>query len=563
MSASFRAAEFVASIGVNIHMEGYVDAASLQPLLSALDYLGVNHPRTVASAGILQSPDVLGAMADQGLVFDMVLPSGKAPETIVAALDDIAILHPGTIGAIEGPNEVNNWPVTYNGRTGLAAAIDFMDAAAAAVRASPSLAGVDLYDLTGAARSTKLAADGADFVNLHPYPQDGGQPFRFLQTRIAQHALPDKGLVITESGYQTGATANGWEAVDELAQAKLTLNLLADATILGVARTFLYQLKDYADPTGATVDRNLGLFDPAYQPKPVARAIHDLMAILADPGAGADSFATHALDFALSGLPAMGNSLLLEKSSGVHDIMVWAEPDIWNQAGHKAITVAARPVTITFAANVDVQVFDPLLSDVAIASYLGVNRVKIVVSDHPLIVEVVGGAHSATSDSAEYHAAISLSGLAGNDLLNGGMGNDQLNGGGGSDTLAGGAGADLLYGAAGADQLWGNAGADMFRYKTLGDSPGSASGRDQIMDFSVRDGDRIDLSILDANLVARGFNGFWLGGDRFSHRAGELIQASLDDGFLLQGDSNGDGFADFSIMLRQCLEPLKSESLVF
>ena len=159
-------------------MEGYVDAVSLQPLLSALDWLGVNQVRTMATAGILQAPEVIAAIAARGLVLDMVLPSGKAPEATVAALADLALLPAGTIGAIEGLNEVNNWPVTCNGRTGLAAAIAFMDTAAA-VRASPSLAGVELYDLTGASRSTQLAADGADDVNLHPFHRTAANPTGF------------------------------------------------------------------------------------------------------------------------------------------------------------------------------------------------------------------------------------------------------------------------------------------------------------------------------------------------------------------------------------------------
>ncbi|KGA01782.1 hypothetical protein KP05_11020 [Cobetia amphilecti] len=90
-----------------------------------------------------------------------------------------------------------------------------------------------------------------------------------------------------------------------------------------------------------------------------------------------------------------------------------------------------------------------------------------------------------------------LNGGLGSDRLEGGGGNDTLRGGSGNDTLAGGSGNDLLVGGSGNDILTGGDGADTFQWLS-GHDINSEGGRatDTITDFSVADGDVIDLSDL-------------------------------------------------------------------
>ena len=96
----------------------------------------------------------------------------------------------------------------------------------------------------------------------------------------------------------------------------------------------------------------------------------------------------------------------------------------------------------------------------------------------------------------------SLDGGAGNDALTGGTGRDMLLGGEGADRLLGEAGADTLQGGAGADVMFGGAGADVFRFTSLSDSASTA--QDRVSDFSLADGDLIDLSAIDADAIAAG-----------------------------------------------------------
>lgn len=556
MPTAMRAADFVGSFGVDIHLATLNNAAKTASTIKALDYLGIDHVREAASPALLTGNGIAFKLAQAGVKFDWLLLPNRDPIDSIARIADFARANPGSVAAIEGPNEINNWPVSYGGRTGVDAAYAFLDTAVTAAKATPALQGIDIYNLTGAPRAAALLNNSAEYANIHPYPQFGAQPYDVLATRIGLHGVPNKGMVITEAGYHTGIGNTAWEGVDQLTQAKLTLNLLADATKLGVAHTYLYQLIDYADPTGVNPDKNLGLFNKDFTAKPVATAIHNLTSILADEGPRAESFATHAVDYRLSGLPAGGNSLLLEKSSGVHDLLLWAEPDIWDEANDRPIAVAASTSHVDLGGRAyDVTVYDPLVSDKAIATYTNVTSVDVAVSDHPVIVELtdrsglprpVAGNDAAPEIVAP---ALQLSGGKAVDTLTGGAGHDTLKGLAGHDRLLGGAGNDTLIGGAGGDQLTGGAGADLFVLKAVGESKVSPADRDTILDFSHAQGDRIDLSALDANVRVAGNQAFFLGGSTFTKKAGELIQVATAEGLVLHGDMNGDGRADFGMLL--------------
>ncbi|MGD9863017.1 MAG: calcium-binding protein [Pseudodonghicola sp.] len=138
-----------------------------------------------------------------------------------------------------------------------------------------------------------------------------------------------------------------------------------------------------------------------------------------------------------------------------------------------------------------------------------------------------------------------LRGDAGNDRLLGGAGNDTLFGGSGKDKLFGGGGRDRLDGGAGADELTGNRGADTFVFASAKQANG-----DRITDFSRAQGDKIDLSKIDADTSAKRDQAFDLiGTDAFSGTAGELRIWKARGDTHVAGDVNGDGIADFRITL--------------
>jgi Ca2+-binding RTX toxin-like protein len=153
-----------------------------------------------------------------------------------------------------------------------------------------------------------------------------------------------------------------------------------------------------------------------------------------------------------------------------------------------------------------------------------------------------------------------LNGLGGNDTLIGLDGNDTLNGGIGNDNLQGGGGIDRLIGGNGTDSLTGGLGADSFVFNTKAESVKGVA-RDSILDFSHTDGDRIDLSAIDANSSKSGNQAFhFVDGDELSqsfaayHRShGKaqwygVIRVTADN--IVQADINGDGKADFEIAVQ-------------
>ncbi len=127
-----------------------------------------------------------------------------------------------------------------------------------------------------------------------------------------------------------------------------------------------------------------------------------------------------------------------------------------------------------------------------------------------------------------------------NDQIFGDNGKDLLLGGDGDDYLDGGNAVDILDGGAGNDTMRGGNGNDIFVISDLG-------GVDEILDFRQRK-ESIDLSGLDA-IDGGGMDAFdWIGSGAFSNTAGELRAYRSGGDNFVEGDTNGDGIADFTII---------------
>jgi serralysin len=141
-------------------------------------------------------------------------------------------------------------------------------------------------------------------------------------------------------------------------------------------------------------------------------------------------------------------------------------------------------------------------------------------------------------------ADLNGTGNALNNALTGNDGNNLLNGGAGNDLLLGGAGNDTLIGGLGADTLIGGAGADRFVFNALNEL-GKGGLRDIIIDFNSLDGDQLDFSKFDANLLKAGVNKFSFIDSNDFTAAGQLRFVD----HVLYGNVNGDLGADFEIQL--------------
>jgi hypothetical protein len=236
-SSPLRASDFVKTIGVNAHVSWtqypYNDTSKV---ISAMDYLGVDNLRDYINSS---SFPIFKQLAAAGVKFDLLLNPVVGLNNYIGWAHTLAQTYPGSVVALEGPNEVDNWPVSYNGITGYAGAVATQQALFTAANADPILANVPVYNLTLAGiDSAEYAAIGnvaayTDFANVHTYYQAGQQSwgYSFSDTRYTlqgyinsgQWSAPGRPTVITETGSTTSpGSAIG---VTEDVQAKLPLRL--------------------------------------------------------------------------------------------------------------------------------------------------------------------------------------------------------------------------------------------------------------------------------------------------------------------------------------------------
>ncbi|WP_277759234.1 M10 family metallopeptidase C-terminal domain-containing protein [Pseudomonas sp. A34-9] len=126
------------------------------------------------------------------------------------------------------------------------------------------------------------------------------------------------------------------------------------------------------------------------------------------------------------------------------------------------------------------------------------------------------------------------------------LGSDNLNGTGNTlnNTITGNAANNILDGGAGIDTLIGGTGADTFVFAAVNEM-GIGANRDVITDFNSLQGDKIDLTKFDANLLSAGVNGFsFIGANAFTG-AGQLRFVD----HVLSGNVSGNAGADFEIQL--------------
>jgi len=128
----------------------------------------------------------------------------------------------------------------------------------------------------------------------------------------------------------------------------------------------------------------------------------------------------------------------------------------------------------------------------------------------------------------------------GNALANVLVGNSYAN------TLTGGDGADILSGGFGKDTLTGNAEADTFKFNYATESAIDTN-RDVVTDFLSSQGDKIDLSVIDAIPATAGDQAFnFIGTQAFGADATGQLRF---EGGVVFGSTDADSLAEFSIAL--------------
>ncbi len=154
--------------------------------------------------------------------------------------------------------------------------------------------------------------------------------------------------------------------------------------------------------------------------------------------------------------------------------------------------------------------------------------------------------------------ADTLEGGAGRDSLTGDAFANILLGGGGNDVLSAGSGNDRLSGGRGQDKLTGGSGSDVFVFDDR-ETGASKTKADYILDFSRRQGDRIDLKAVDANTKKRGDQKFtFIGDDTSFSKAGQVRFEKTKGATYVYLNTDSDKAAEAVIKLKGALEVQKS-----
>jgi hypothetical protein len=399
-------AQFLASLGVNTHVaQGY----DYEKYVPALKYLGVNAVRD--SAGNI--PNLVALHRETGVLIDIfnagdlqgLLRAGRTLATANALL------------SFEGANEPNNFPITYNGQTGGGAGSwipvanfqrdlyssvkdDAVLKRYAVFHVSEGGAEVDnvgMQWLTIPAGPETMMATGtayADYANVHNYVI--GTCDRYVDNQAWQAAAPtangcwdglfgEYGYTWRKGfpGYAGGqlsavprvTTETGWDSVSnpggEGVQGKVLVNTYLAQYARGWRYTFIYELGDGEGGGG-----NQGLFHRDWSPKPAATYIHNLTSILADTGTLAS---THALSYSIANAPATVHDLLMQKSSGAFDLVVWGER-----------TQGSNDVVVDFGSpHAVVNVYDVTSGTTPVRTFANANSVPLTLRDHAVVVEVM------------------------------------------------------------------------------------------------------------------------------------------------------------------------------
>jgi hypothetical protein len=381
------ASAFVASLGVNTHLSysGTPYYGNPGSVLTALQYLGINTIRETAPGYAEDSTTIASddALAADGVKFDaLVLGNGVVNVSgTLSSLKSFESSYPGSITSIEGPNEINGWPISYDGITNnISAGIAVTKALWSGVKGNPAVYALTLSDgISNVLTSEKQLGDLAPYVtygNVHVYACCSNNVWQYdmpYWLPILTEDTPGRSTIVTETGYQTGPST-----VDQLSAAKYTLNTLFENALNGIARTYLFELADESSSD------TYGQFTVNWAPKTGATAIHNLTSILQAAGSGQPSSAPK---YSVSGLPSTGHSLILGSSS-VYDLAVWIDATVYNPSTETDITAPSYTITVKLGATYPtVKVFDPMIGTTPINTYSNVSTVQISVSDHPLIVQ--------------------------------------------------------------------------------------------------------------------------------------------------------------------------------
>ncbi len=116
------------------------------------------------------------------------------------------------------------------------------------------------------------------------------------------------------------------------------------------------------------------MFERDYHPKRSALYFHNLTTILSDQGISRPG----KLRYTIPNQPATVHDLLLQKSNGTFELVVWSE----KADGANSVTVDLR------GTHPSVKVYDPTTGTAPTQTLTDAQSVSLTLSDHPVVIEI-------------------------------------------------------------------------------------------------------------------------------------------------------------------------------
>jgi hypothetical protein len=410
--AAISAGDFLNSLGVCTHIGQGIDNPSQSA--AALAYAGLRHIRDDGNPRHLQDWIAVHEQAGVKVVLTWSGPNDRAIGSLLNTSKQLAAA--GALLALEGLNEANNWAVTFEGQksqanTTFLPVAKWQKAFYEQAKSDPVLkdypvfhaseAGgsepdnVGLQFLTIPADANTLMPAGtkyADYANVHNYIcrrptiidnmawlnadplfhgwTDGlyveyGKTWRKGFAGYSNADLVTLPRVTTETGWATG----GAKGLTQEQQGRLYLNMYLAQFQQGFKYTFIYMMRDARGS-----DAGYGMFERDYQPKRSALYLHNLTTILSDYGVARPG----KLRYTIPDQPATVHDLLLQKSNGTFELVVWSE----KAEGTNSVTVDLG------GTHPSVKVYDPTIGTEPTETLIEAHSVSLTLSDHPIVIEL-------------------------------------------------------------------------------------------------------------------------------------------------------------------------------
>jgi hypothetical protein len=403
---SVSADEFLSSLGVCIHVDQGVPGGTY---ITPLRYLGVRNLRDQAR----HWPQFI--MLHRATGVRLALNAEGDLEHTISIAKSLAASD--ALMALDGPNEPNNFPITYKGQTGgsmgsWVPVAEFQRDLYQAVKndrdlreypifaVSESGAEIDNVGLQflrippGAGTILPAETQYADYANTHNYVSSNEKMYRDNQAWNAADPIPpgpwdglsgNYGVTWRHNfrGYSSNelltlprvTTETGWDSVSGIGGERIQGTVLVNTYLAQFKRgwryTFIYQLRD-----GEGGLDNQGLFHSDSTPKLSATYIHSLTSILADltpiafPG---------SLTYSIVNQPSTVHDLLIQKSSGTFELVIWDE----NVSG-------TDNVAINFDRNhAHVNIYDVTAGTTPTQILNNIGSVSLNLSDHAMVIEII------------------------------------------------------------------------------------------------------------------------------------------------------------------------------